>query len=98
MICIIIGFAIPGWAGFWVQIVGEIGFVGWFMWYVRTPRLEKVWEKNNPIPVHDLGDNPLDPRGDGTLQPGDPLYELMMRNPGNPMIFNRRDDGLWEAK
>lgn len=49
--------------------------------------------------VHDLGDDPLNHDGDGTIREGDPMYDLMMRmaESGKPMMANRREDGLWEV-
>lgn len=47
------------------------------------------------IPV----DNPLDYREDGSIQPGDPVYDAMMEsiNNGKPMIANQREDGRWDV-
>lgn len=39
--------------------------------------------------------DPLDPHGDGTLRPGDPVFEAAMR--GETMIGNRGPDG-WTFK
>lgn len=49
--------------------------------------------------VHDLGDDPLNHDGDGTIREGDPMYDLMMRmaTSGEPMVAQRRDDGMWEV-
>lgn len=40
--------------------------------------------------------DPLDPHGDGTLRPGDPVFDAVMR--GNAVIGNRSDDGTWDYK
>lgn len=47
------------------------------------------------VQVLDLGDDPLDPHGDGTIRKGDPLYDLMM---GGALMANRREDGKWDVK
>lgn len=44
-----------------------------------------------------LGDNPLDPHGNGTIRRGDPIYDLMMGG-GRAMIANSREDGNWEVE
>ncbi|WIF20578.1 hypothetical protein SEA_JFLIX2_88 [Rhodococcus phage Jflix2] len=40
--------------------------------------------------------DPLDPHGDGTLRPGDPIFDAAMR--GNGVHGVRRDDGSWELE
>lgn len=40
--------------------------------------------------------DPLDPHGDGTLRPGDPIFDAMMR--GKAMVGRRNDDGTWDMK
>ena len=49
-----------------------------------------------PISVIHLGNDPLDPHGDGTIRAGDPLFNLMTG--GRAMIANRREDGNWEVE
>lgn len=45
-----------------------------------------------------LGDNPLDPRGDGTLREGDPLFDMLMGdNAGTGVHARRRKDGTWDV-
>lgn len=44
----------------------------------------------------DLGPNPMDPHGDGTIRPGDPVYEMMMS--GDVFSASMRDDGLWDVE
>lgn len=44
----------------------------------------------------DLGEDPLDPHGDGTIRRGDPMYELMMS--GGGFVGNRREDGTWDVE
>lgn len=44
----------------------------------------------------DLGSDPLDPRGDGTIRPGDPMWQAFMS--GQPVLVNRRDDGMWDVQ
>ena len=46
----------------------------------------------------DLGDDPLDPHGDGTLHPGDPMFDLIIGGDGSAVIANRRPDGTWEVQ
>lgn len=41
-------------------------------------------------------DDPLDPRGDGTLRPGGPIFDAMMR--GEAVYGNRQDDGSWRME
>jgi len=43
-----------------------------------------------------LGNDPLDPHGDGTIRAGDPLFNLMTG--GKAMIANRREDGNWDVE
>lgn len=43
-----------------------------------------------------LGNDPLDPYGDGTIRAGDPLFNLMTG--GRAMISNHREDGNWEVE
>ncbi len=43
-----------------------------------------------------LGNDPLDPHGDGTIRPRDPLFDL--RIGGRAMIANYREDGNWEVE
>lgn len=43
----------------------------------------------------DLGPDPLDPHGDGTIRPGDPLWQVF--ESGQPIIAERRDDGEWDV-
>jgi len=45
-------------------------------------------------------DNPLDYREDGSIQPGDPAYDLMMEvlRSDKPIIASQRDDGTWETE
>lgn len=48
----------------------------------------------------DLGDDPMDPRGDGTLQPGDPMYDILMRTmmTGDVVVGNRvGDSNEWDV-
>lgn len=42
----------------------------------------------------DLGDDPLDPHGDGTIRPGDPMWDLMF----GPTLASRNDDGTWDVE
>lgn len=50
--------------------------------------------------IADLGDDPLDPHGDGTIRPGNPVYDLMMRSmkDDTAMLANRREDGMWDVE
>ena len=43
-------------------------------------------------------DNPLDYREDGSIRPGDPMYDILMASlaSGEPMAGNQRPDGTWE--
>lgn len=50
---------------------------------------------DNPRPL-DLGDDPMDPHGDGTIREGDPVYHLLLS--GNAVVGNRREDGLWDVE
>lgn len=45
-------------------------------------------------------DNPLDFRPDGSIRPGDPAYETMMRmmETGESMISTQRPDGTWSVE
>ena len=59
----------------------------------------RAWLRPKASPeaeVHDLGDDPLDPHGDGTIGPGDPMWDVFTS--GKPMIANRRDDGQWDVQ
>lgn len=51
--------------------------------------------QTNGTLVLDLSDNPLDPHGDGTLRPGDPIFEAAMR--GESTFGVRRPDGKWDV-
>lgn len=76
-------------------------FVAVFVWTVfRKPDVDTVDvttgdDTANDVQVLDLGDDPLDPHGDGTIRKGDPLYDLMM---GGALMANRREDGKWDVK
>lgn len=52
----------------------------------RKPKLSAI----EPV---DLGP---DPHGDGTIRPGDPLWEAMTS--GEAILANRRDDGTWDVQ
>jgi hypothetical protein len=47
--------------------------------------------------VMDLGKDPMDPHGDGTLRPGDPVFELLMNSGAVVTSFNPRPDGQWDV-
>lgn len=63
----------------------------------------RFWRrKKSPQPapspdVADLGSDPLDPHGDGTLRPGDPLFDSLFDG-GGAMLAERRDDGQWNVQ
>lgn len=40
--------------------------------------------------------DPLNPHGDGTLRPGDPIFEAAMR--GNSVVGTLNEDGTWDYK
>lgn len=40
--------------------------------------------------------HPLDPHGDGTLRPGDPIFDAAMRGYGVVGVVN--PDGTWELE
>ena len=45
--------------------------------------------------------DPMDPHGDGTLRPGDPMFEIFqktMEGDGNAVIANRRADGDFDIE
>lgn len=45
--------------------------------------------------------DPMDPHGDGTLRPGDPMFEIFqktMEGAGNAVIGNRRADGDFDIE
>lgn len=50
----------------------------------------------------DLGDDPLDPHGDGTIREGDPVYETMMKSlqqgGSGAFLANRNEDGTWDVE
>lgn len=50
----------------------------------------RFWKKRTPTPQWS---DPLDPHGDGTLRPGDQVYDAMMR--GNT-IMGRFGPNGWE--
>jgi hypothetical protein len=54
----------------------------------------KFWTRPVEADVMDLGDDPLDPHGDGTIREGDPMYDLMM---GGTVFAERRADGQWDV-
>lgn len=73
-----------------------LGFVAHDHWY--RPGLFRdyeEWRNENP-PVAkelvELGEDPLDPRGDGTLRPGDPLFDMIMDR-----IEDGKTDGVFVA-
>lgn len=50
----------------------------------------------------DLGDDPLDPHGDGTIGPGDPMwieFEKMISGESDGMLANRiGNSGTWNVE
>lgn len=44
-----------------------------------------------------LGDNPLDPHGNGILKKGDPLFDMLMRGDPRGVVAKRRNDGTWDV-
>lgn len=61
----------------------------------RTPNGALVLAGGDP----DL--DPMDPHGDGTLRPGDPMFEIFqktMEGDGNAVIANRRADGDFDIE
>jgi len=61
-----------------------------------------MWNKSKAAPVepevYDLGPDPLDPHGDGTLQKGDPMYDVfeeMMKSDKGVSLFTINEDGTW---
>lgn len=63
--------------------------------YRRAPNETLVMAGGDP----DL--DPMDPHGDGTLRPGDPMFEIFqktMEGDGNVVIGNRRDDGDFDIE
>jgi len=46
------------------------------------------WVRRNTEPM-ELGPDPMDPHGDGTLRPGDPMFELIMSTNGAPISASR---------
>lgn len=63
-------------------------------------RLPRIFRKRHAAEatteVLDLGPDPLDPHGDGTIRPGDPMFDLMMK--GTFVYGNRRPDGKWDVE
>jgi hypothetical protein len=51
-------------------------------------------------PLTDPIDNPFDARKDGSIRPGDPMWDIMMRSmhTGRAMHGSQRDDGTWDVK
>lgn len=63
--------------------------------YRRTPNETLVMAGGNPEV------DPMDPHGDGTLRPGDPMFEVFqktMEGDGNVVIGNRRSDGDFDIE
>jgi len=54
----------------------------WFRLGGKHRRGPKVVERTEYM---ELGEDPLDPHGDGTLRPGDPLYEVIFNSPNGPV-------------
>lgn len=49
----------------------------------------------------DLGDDPLDPHGDGTIREGDPMFEAFratMDGDADAIFATRNDDGTWDVE
>lgn len=70
-------------APFWAHPLagGLIGFVvnfGYLRWRMRQHLRNRLVKDVLPEQVWVDTGNPFDPRGDGTLQPGDPLFDNVM--------------------
>ena len=49
----------------------------------------------------DLGNDPLDPHGDGTIREGDPMFDVfmsMLSKDSSGVIANRNEDGTWDVE
>ncbi len=69
-----------------------------FNWLRRLKLNAKPHKPASPdVRIMDLGDDPLDPHGDGTIRKGDPMHDLMF-NEGRAIIGNLRPDGTWDVK
>ena len=63
--------------------------------YQRTPNEELVISGGDPSV------DPMDPHGDGTVRPGDPMWEVFqktMEGDGNVVVGNRRADGDFDLE
>lgn len=70
-----------------------------FNWLRRLKPQSKPRNPASPDErVMDLGDDPLDPHGDGTIRKGDPMMYYPTMNEGRATIGNRRPDGNWDVK
>ncbi len=64
--------------------------IGITHWINRTPTQPLA----APSSTATLGSDPLDPHGDGTLRPGDHLYDLLMA--GHTIMASHRDNDNWD--
>lgn len=69
-----------------------------------THRDEDLFDSlsKQPGEYMELGPNPLDPHGDGSLRPGDPLYDLMTQGiddcGGEAIHAEFVDNGVWKVR
>lgn len=64
----------------------------------HSSKREVIPDVNEETRTMDLGDDPLDPHGDGTIRQGDPMYDLMMNSTGGVVVGNKNNDGTWDIK
>lgn len=63
--------------------------------YRRTPNERLTISGDDPTM------DPMDPHGDGTIRPGDPMWDVFlktMEGDGNVVIGNRREDGDFDLE
>lgn len=89
-----------------IAVLVVVTVIGWVMSRKRCELDDGVVYDGN-IAIHadsgtamDLGPDPLDPRGEGTIREGDPIYDSMMRcmETGESMFGNIMDDGKWDVE
>lgn len=86
-------------APWWTHLVAGFligGVIGGLLplWVRRTIRREVAAEIT---PTHmwvDRSENPMDPHGDGSLRPGDAMYDNYML----PMMRGQLPDGVWVVR
>lgn len=68
---------------------------------LAEPRYRRTPHETLIMPGGDPGVDQMNPHGDGTLRPGDPMFEIFqktMEGDGNAVIGNRRADGDFDVE